>query len=212
MSLAFGQGPTVWRDGFDYADASSINGVGGWIAPGVSGDVAMGVATGALQRTSGSGWSAAITGHTGFGRAPGYDYVFEVASPPDSTNQLFCEVLAGGNGVGTTGYVANIKQAVSANSRWKLQRFNAGSVAATHVDVTDAVLTAGDAVGLRVLPGSVSLWRRLAGAWAQVGAAAADTTFTAGTIGVETSAGATRIDSITVCRTDPALAIMGCGT
>lgn len=211
MSLAFAQGPVVWREDFSYTDAASINGVGGWIAPGVSGDIAMGVATGALQRTTGSGWSAAITGHQGFGRTPGFDITFDIAAPPDSTNQVFCQVLAGGNGVGTTGYVANIKQAVSANSQWKLQRFAAGSVAATHVDVTDAVLAAGDAIGIRVMPGTVALWRRLSGTWAQVGGTATDTTLTAGTIAVETNAGATRIDAITVRRTEPILVLVGCG-
>lgn len=211
MALAFARGPVVWREDFAYTDAASIDGTGGWVAPGISGDVAMGVAGGALQRTAGSGWSAAITSHQGFRRAPGIDFVFEIAATPDGTNQVFAIVLGGGPGAGTTGYVANINMSAG-NSRWRLQRFSNGSNSATHVDASDAVLAAGDALGLRCLPGVVAMWRRVGGAWSQVGAAAADATFAAGSVGVETNAGATRIDAITAHRAVPALASVGCGS
>lgn len=194
--VGFGGGAAVWSDTFTYSDTASINGVGGWYAPGISGSAAMGVATNALQRVSGSGWAAALTSKADFAR--GIDVVFEIAATPDTTNQMILAVFGGASGSATTGYAANINMANGANTRCRLQRFASGSVQATHVDVTDAVVTAGSAIGLRITTDTVALWRRIGGTWAQVGATVTDTTLTTGSLSIETNAGATRIDAVSV--------------
>lgn len=188
----FATGAVQWDETFTYADTATIGTP--WTAPGIPGQAAMGVASGAMQRTVGSGWSSAVTEKTDFTR--GVDVAFEIAAVPDSTNQVLLEYLAGTTS--TAGYIVNIGMSTG-NTRFRLQRWTNNSVSATHVDVTDAVLAAGDAIGMRVTSTGVELWRRLAGGpWTQVGSTAADTTISAGTIAVETNAGATRIDRITV--------------
>ena len=209
---AFASGPILWRDDFARADVTSIDAEAEWISPATAGDAQMGIATGALQRVSGSGWAGAMTAKVDWGRAPALDFVWVLAATPDTTNEVLFGALGSTTPTpGTGGYVARVTMNGASPSRWRLQRWVAGSSVATHVDVTDVVAAAGDAVGVRLTPTVAALWRRQGGVWTQVGSTASDANITAGSVVIETQAGATRIDEVRVHRALDWMALVGVG-
>lgn len=195
---AFAQGPLAWSDdfaGYTNGDVNTVTG-GAWAGPVVTGDQVGRIDAGDLIRGTASGWGGAYTTKADFGRDT--DFVWEIAAKPGDGLQMLLYMLAvpaasGGN----TGYVLNISAVASANDRFRLQRWNANTVAATHVDVSDAELGNGDALGLRVRgDGVLQFMRRQAGTWSQIGSDVTDATLTAGRVMLESNSGATRIGSI----------------